>query len=253
MRAKAGLCVGLGAKGELGLEVDARRLASFLQYLFHALLNANFEFLEVVHEEAYKQAVKLQVLMVQGVENAYRNVQLGWANFEKIVDREEGRVALMERVLSNPIDLRTCTPEAHGILLYQLTRHGDLTKLMPANTGLHLELMYRRKQAVLQICRWAQTKRQFENIVQHISPTGAKGGFKGNLDGLLRFMEIGPGDSQLDDDLLRIYARLPDQPASGYAVAPNHTSEFFAQAKVGPSPTYLAMLDNGLPLPSNFA
>jgi hypothetical protein len=253
IRAKAGLCVGLGAKGELGLEVGARRIGSFLQFFFHALLNANFEFLNVMHRRAYEEAVRVQVLMVRGVVDAYQNLTSEWRGFMRDIEREEVRVALMDRVLSDPIALRTCTPEAHGILLYQLTRHDTITKAIPANTGMNFELMYRRKQAVLQVCRWAQTKRQFENIVQHISPTGAKGGFRGNLDGLLRFMEIGLADSQLDDDLLRIYARLPDQPASGYAVALNHTSEFFAQAKVGPSPTYLAMLGNGLPLPGNFA
>jgi hypothetical protein len=253
MRAKAGLCVGLGAKGELGLEVDARRLASFLQYLFHALLNANFELLEVVQQRAYREAVRMQVLLVQGFQDAYDNLESRWNDFNDDMAREEGRIALMEQVLSNPAALRTCTPEAHGILLHQLTRHGSLTKAMPANTGLSFDLLHRRKSAVLQVCRWAQTKRQFENIVQHMSPTGAKGGFQGNLAGLMRFMEIGPGDSDMDDNLQNLYARLPDQPASGYAVAMNHTSVFMAQAQLGPSPVYLASLGGAAGLQHNVA
>jgi hypothetical protein len=43
---KAGLCCGLGAKGELTLEVDAKQLANFLKYVFHALMNSGFEVLE---------------------------------------------------------------------------------------------------------------------------------------------------------------------------------------------------------------
>lgn len=264
LRAKAGLCLGLGAKGELGLEVNARRMASFLEYLFHALLNANFEMLEVIGTEAYEEACRIQVLLVQGankivdaieqrVTSGIGDVQRAWEAFETKMEREADRVALMERVLENPAALRTCTPEAHGMLLYQLTRHGVLTKAIPQNTGLNLELLYRRKQAVLQVCRWAQTKRQFENIVQHISPVGAKGGFKGNLDGLKRFMEIGPGDSQMDETLQALYDRLPQEPARGYAVAMNHTSEFLAQARVGSSPLYVAMLGGALPLPDNIA
>ncbi|MGY4830225.1 hypothetical protein ACVNIS_16765 [Sphaerotilaceae bacterium SBD11-9] len=264
IRAKAAVCIGLGAKGELAMEVGAKQLVGFLQHLFHALLNANFELLEVIHQRAYEVATQLQVLLVnqtQQVERAIRDgvdltqqvIEDAWEKFAEQMEREDRRLALMERVLSNPPELRICTPEAHGILLHQLTRHGSLTKAMPANTGLNFELLYRRKQAVLQVCRWAQTKRQFENIVQHISPTAAKGGFKGNLDGLKRFLEIGPGESRLDDDLQALYDRLPDHPASGHAVAMNHTPRFMAQAKVGPSPTYLAMLGDGLSATGNVA
>jgi hypothetical protein len=258
IRAKAGVCLGLGAKGEIALEVGARRLASFLQYLFHALLNANFELLEVVTQKAYTTATQLTVLLVSEVEEVVEAVNGGlqlteaaiaeeWAKFQNRMALEERRVRLMERVLSDPLQLRVGTPEAHGILLHQLTRHGATTKLIPANTGWNPELMYRRKQAVLQVCRWSQTKRQFENVVQHMAADGSKGGFHGNLAGLLRFMEIGPGESVLDDELLKLYARLPVEPASGYAVAMNHLPLFLARARVGPSPAYLASQRNGVP------
>ena len=68
-------------------------------------------------------------------------------------------------------------------MLHQLTRHGNVTKLLPQNTGLNFEVMAERKKAVMQICRWAQSKRQFENMVQHMGPNGEKGGFKGNFQG----------------------------------------------------------------------
>jgi len=244
LRAKAGLCLGLGAKGEIGLEVDAKRLSSFLYYLFHALLNANFEMVQVVTETAYTAATQVQVMLVSGVSDAYTNVRGKWTEFSRQLDREDHRIHLMERVLSNPSELRVSTPEAHGILLYQLTRHGALTKLKPENTGWNLEWMAERKKAVVQVCRWAQTRRQFENIVQHIHPEGRRGSFRGNFDGLLRFLEIGPLNSSYDDDLRAMYHRLPDRPASGYAVAQNNTSAFTAQAMIGPKAEYLAALQN---------
>lgn len=253
IRAKAGVCIGLGAKGELSLEVGARRLASFLEFLFHALLNANFELLEVIDQKAYSAVTQLTVLLVSEVEDVVATVRGGvqlteavieenWDKFVEQMAREDRRLQLMEKVLANPLALRIGTPEAHGILLYQLTRHSAATKLIPANTGWNPELMYRRKQAVLQVCRWAQTKRQFENVVQHMAVAGTKGGFQNNMAGLLRFMEIGPGESQMDDELLKLYARLPDEPASGYAVSMNHTPQFLARAQIGPSPTYVASL-----------
>ena len=243
IRAKAGLCLGLGAKGELGLEVDFKRLGNFLGWLFHALLNANFEFLQVLTGRCYESAVQLQVMTLNGLEDVYSDVTGRWGKFQDRLELEDQRIALMNRVLSNPTELRMCVPEAHGILLHQLTRHGSLTKLNLANTGWEFELMGRRKRAVLQICRWAQCKRQFENMVQHMGPNGEKGGFEGNFEGLLRFMELGLLNSHYDDELRRLYARLPDEPARGYAVAMNHTGEFRTQVLIGASPMYAAAME----------
>jgi hypothetical protein len=239
---KAGLCCGLGVKGELSLEVDAKQLANFLKYVFHALMNAGFETLEFVTTRGFEAVTQLHVMMAAGVNDAYADVTVRWDGFRRQLDREERRVALMEQVLKNPEMLRFAPPEAHGILLYELTRHSDATYAYPANTGWGAELLGRRKQAVLTVCRWAQCKSQFENIVQHLHPQGAKGGFRGNLAGLLRFMEIGPLNSTLDDELNAIYARLPVEPPRGYKVAANHTPTFLAQASMGDAPVYMAML-----------
>lgn len=243
LKAKAGLCLGPGAKGEVGLEVDIKRIAKFMEWLFHALLNANFEMLQILTKACYEAAMQLQVLMLNGIEDAYRNVDKAWADFQDQLDVEDQRIKLMNRVLSNPPELRLCVPEAHGIMLYQLTRHGTLSKLMPANTGWESEVMGRRKKAVLQVCQWAQSRRHFENMVQHIGPAGQKGGFKGNLDGLLRFMEIGPFDSRYDDELRALYARLPSEPPRGFAVAMNSTTKFSIQARMSASSMYVAQLD----------
>jgi hypothetical protein len=245
MKVQAGLCFGPGAKGELGLEVDTKRLVTFMEWFFHALLNANFELLQVVTKTGFEAATQLQVMLVNGLQDAYGDVAASWRDFENQIEREDRNVALMRRVLSNPPELRLCTPEAHGIILHYLTRHGRLTKLNPVNTGWSLDLMGERKKAVLQVCRWAQTRRQFENIVQHIGPNGEKGGFKGNLQGLLRFMEIGPFDSSYDDELMKLYQRLPFEPASGYAVVQNHTARFMAQARIGAKLEYQLALRSG--------
>jgi hypothetical protein len=247
-KAKAGVCLGPGAKGELGLEVDAKRVAAFLRWFFHALLNAGFEFLEIVVRRAYEAAVRLSVLLVEGVIDAYDDIQKAWRDFTEALDREDRRVALMERVLSDPPELRICPPESHGILLWHLSRHGKLTKTthLAANSE-NWETLGRRKRAIIQVCRWAQCKSQFENMVQHMAQQGTKGSFADNYAHLLHFMEIGPGNSDYDDDLRKLYQRLPIDPPRGYAVAQNHTTAFLARATVGDSPQY-AMRMQGLTL-----
>lgn len=242
LKAKAGVCLGPGAKGEIGMEVDAKRIYTFMEWLFRALLNANFEMLEIVTAKGYESAIRVQTLLMNGVTDAYSDVAARWDAFGRKIELEDQRITLMNRVLKNPPELRICVPEAHGIMLYQLTRHGTMTKLLPQNTGLNLEVMGDRKKAVMQICRWAQSKRQFENMVQHIGPNGEKGGFKGNLKGLMRFMEIGPLDSQFDDELQALYMRLPYEPPRGHTLALNDSTAFKTYARMGDSLPYLALL-----------
>jgi len=225
------------------LEVDAKRVYTFMEWLFRALLNANFEMLEIVTKEGYESAMRFQAMVLNGVTDAYDDVTESWRNFSQRVEREEQRITLMNRVLSNQRELRICVPEAHGIMLYQLTRHNSMTKLLPQNTGLNFEVMAERKKAVMQICRWAQSKRQFENMVQHMGPNGEKGGFKGNLQGLLRFMEIGPFNSQFDEELQALYLNLPYEPPRGYPLALNDSTSFKLYASMGDSLPYLALLN----------
>lgn len=244
LKAKAGVCLGPGAKGEIGLEVDAKRIYTFMEWLFRALLNANFEMLEIVTAKGYESAMRYQTMLLNGVTDAYSDVAARWDAFSRKLDLEEQRIALMNLVLKNPPELRLCVPEAHGIMLHQLTRHGGLTKYWHwrDNTGLNFESMAIRKRAVLQICKWAQCQRQFENMVQHMGPNGEKGGFKGNFKGLLRFMEIGPLDSRFDDELQALYLRLPYEPPRGHTLALNDSTAFKTYARMGDSQPYLALL-----------
>ncbi|MFG6447110.1 hypothetical protein ACG0Z6_02505 [Roseateles sp. BYS180W] len=258
VRAKAALCLGLGAKGEIALEINGRRVVSFLQWFFHALLNVGFEYLEVVHRDAYRQATRLAVLMVEGGETAYEKLTTSWAEFvDDLSDgmaREDRRVALMNKILGNPVALRLATPEAHGILLWQMSRHGFLTKTThAAENSEGMEMLGRRKRAIYLICTWAQCRSQFENMVQHMGPEGAKSDFKANYQHLLNFMEIGPMDSKWDTKLQQLYDRLPSDPARGYALVQNDTNQFMAQVAMGNSFLYLAQLRGATLIPDNLA
>lgn len=242
IRAKAGVCFGPGAKGEVGLEVDVAQVYSFMDWLFRALLNANFEMLEIVTDEGYKSATRFQAMLLNGITDSYSDIKGRWDRFSDQLELEDQRVTLMRRVLAQHEALRICVPEAHGIMLYQLTRHGTATKLLPQNTGWNLEVMGERKKAVMQICKWAQCQRQFENMVQHMGPNGERGGFKGNFKGLLRFMEIGPFNSSFDEELQALYRRLPYEPPRGHPLALNDSTAFNLYARLGNSLPYLAML-----------
>lgn len=251
LKAKAGVCLGPGAKGEIGIEVDAKRLESFMEWLFHALLNAGFEFVQILLKDAFDAVVQLQVMMVSGITDAYHTVGRKWRDFEDDMEREERRIALMNAILANPPTLRVCTPEAHGILLWQLTRHEWKTEtLFLGSNSEGWQFLGRRKHAVMQVCRWAQCQSQFENIVQHMGKNGEKGNFANNYESLKRFLDWGGGD--YGNQFHTLYFSLPIEPARGYAVAMNDTHTFRNQALMGGSPVYLALMGGG-GLPNNVA
>ena len=89
IKAKAGLCLGPGAKGEVGLEVDAKQLLEFMRWLFHALLNANFELLQILTTRCYESAMRLQVMLLNGLHDVYANVENEWGRLEKRFNLEE--------------------------------------------------------------------------------------------------------------------------------------------------------------------
>jgi hypothetical protein len=252
-KAKAALCLGLGAKGELGLEVDVKQIGTFMLCLATALRDVNYEMLEIVKPEAFEAISQLQVMLVAGVsvvgkaiEDSYESIDNTWDRFNEKLDKENSRIQLMNAVLSNPETLRHCTPEAQGILLYQLTRHGGLTKADPRNTGFSTELLGKRKEAVLTVCRWAQSERHFQLMVRSISlPLGrGKGGYQANFDGLIRFLEaahdLNNYDQQLRDMALRLTSVTPPH---GYGFLQNDSAAFALALQQGDTAQYLALLD----------
>ena len=82
------------------------------------------------------------------------------------------------------------------------------------------DAFHNRKKAVLRVLQWVQTKREWNNVLQHMHPRGDR------IDGshyltVERFMQL--GYDEMDDDLERIKARLHAEPARGYAFASNNT------------------------------
>jgi len=100
-----------------------------------------------------------------------------------------------------------------------------------------------RKRAILAVLRWVQSKREYENIMQHLSTTiGEKGDWKANEARVIAFLAEGeqPREYGYDagfisgaqkviitpshyaENLHAIYTHLPDAPA----VSPGHPNEF---------------------------
>ncbi|HBC1011852.1 TPA: hypothetical protein IGZ65_003488 [Escherichia coli] len=144
------------------------------------------------------------------------------------------RNQLAKNIIANPEILLTCTPEAKGILLYLLTRHGTWDHIDPDNRGtLLLDIYHDRKEAVIQVLNSIQTRREWIKVMCHRSQDGsdlAKNDdeelvVKEQERQLTEFLQEG---FYRDQELSEIHNRLKtgQQLSRGYALAMNNTWEY---------------------------
>jgi hypothetical protein len=198
--AHAGICFGVGAEGSVTLAVGAKQLASFVYWMYYNLLHAGFRSLAFISKEAFEALKYLGYLIVaEGKDvGAYfgtvtQSLQSAVNTLEKKYRAEAETLALARRVLTSPERVRFTTPESKGMLIYQLTRFGGVSWALDGG-GLGSDYLPTQRKAVLAVLRQAQIASDLKNVIQHISPLGAKADLDANLAELRRFFAAeGPG------------------------------------------------------------
>lgn len=198
--AHAGICFGVGAEGSVSLAVGAKQLASFVYWMYYNLLHAGFRTLVFLSKEAFEALKYLGYLLVAEGKDvaAYfgkvnQSLQMAVNTLEKKYRAEVETLALAERVLASPEKVRFTTPESKGMVIYQLTRFGGVSWALDGG-GLGSDYLPTQRKAVLAVLRQAQIANDLKNVIQHISPQGAKADLDTNLVELKRFFAAeGPG------------------------------------------------------------
>ncbi|MFM0597286.1 MULTISPECIES: hypothetical protein [Paraburkholderia] len=251
IKAKAGLCLGVGAKGDIEVSVDALRIAEFVKWFFYQLYHANFQRLKFVETTAFNAFSHIQVMVIQGIQDLASTVDQEMDVINRLFtdlieqyEKEAARVELMNRVLSNPWMLQYATPEAKGIMIYQLTRHWYATDGVDMANHTYGRWYGNRKDAVKQILKWSHTKHDLDNVVQHIHPQGRSGDIDLRRQQLKDFLQMSltsapAGDAkEMDDYYDSLQAMLKVDPTPGYAVAQVDTNDYQFQAAAGRHPFY---------------
>lgn len=276
----ASACLGVGAGGKLEFEVNVGKTLEFSKYVAHMLYSVGYEYTELFLQDSYMLLTNLTVWAVKegkdiehAVEDYIKNCDMIYSIFMKSIitdfKKESVRINLMNRVLAAPNKLDYATPEAKGILLYQLTRHNTESvagaAAISANTDAKdlkpwaVEFEGRRKRAVSIVCKKARSKAEFRNIMQHMTANGSSstttwhdnfiqvkafldrvadrlhyaGDFNDYYNGLAENAVLsGQG-------LAIMYAQLYDEPVLGYAFVDNDTPDYMARAEQGHDPGYL--------------
>lgn len=182
VKAKASLCAGAGAKGEIELAVGANALVQFNKCLNYQLIQNGTKLLPYIAEDAFTYWRDIQLLsIIKGVQLIYfKQIEIRKA-FRELANQfktanETKELAL--RVNQNSKFLLYATPEAKGILLFALMNDETFSNLFDRPkidvNNIELHFMPERKKAILTIFKTTVTKAAWDNTLQHMTPNGAK-------------------------------------------------------------------------------
>ncbi|EAA8471442.1 hypothetical protein DUD99_16110 [Salmonella enterica subsp. enterica] len=208
--AKAGLCWGKGAKGSVLFEVDVKAIyEEFVPCLSYMLRNMDYARLhEIMIEEDYYAfcALTLLALGTGGPAAAAALIAANTAknlvnNLVKDWNDKERRVEMMEDINSSNGDkLKYALPEARGAAIAAMMETNFWDRISPAsNEKQPCEgpggTMSARKLAILNVLRWVQSQRDFENTMQHLNkkPQASTDNWEANRDTVLEFLAKGEG------------------------------------------------------------
>jgi hypothetical protein len=261
----ASLCWGAGAKGAFLAEVDAGAFAEFGAWLVYQLYSLDYTVFDVVDAQAFKVYSQFCVMSIAGVsdvlDRAYDDVlntpkavndafiafsEELVGEFQAGLEASRGRTDLAKRVINSKQDLLLHTPEAKGILLYLLTRHGKEDHFDKENRTWSLDIYAERKEAVICVLRSIQTAAEWNKVMCRISEDGSSMAQSGSAfdvaieqeNHLIRFLQEG---YNRDDDLRRakstiqiVKARLKLEITLGYALAFNDTPYYLLNNQSNP-------------------
>ena len=243
----ASLCWGAGAKGSILAEVDAATIVEFGGWLVYQLYSLDYSFFEVVDEDAFRVYSQYCVMQINEIgENIYKgyhkvvntpkDVAGKFEGFLNAIVEEsksglegsKGRNRLARNIIEFQRDLLLHTPEAKGILLYLLTRHGKSDHLDPENRTLLGDIYPDRKEAIVCVLRSIQTIEEWNKVMCRITTDGSSLAgessetevVKDQVEHLVRFLQEG---HNRDEDLLKTYKRLKKTIAWGHALDMNDT------------------------------
>ena len=203
---KAALCWGVGAKGEVGFEVDGSSFAAFMKSFLYMLRNVDYQKLEqMMAGDAFRSLCAIPIIMaaqgIQAGEAMLKNMGIILRRIETDLEDENKRVHLMNSILSNPDQLKYTPPETKGAVIATLIDQNWVDWLDPRNqnndffsvNSWKLGPLKRRKQAVFMALKWIQSQADYNNVMQHLtlSPGEKKGNKELNEKDVINFLGIG--------------------------------------------------------------
>ena len=208
IKCQAKLVIGLGAKGSLSGTIGFDTIYDFIMYVYNQLKDNDFSYLEFMEGNAFNSVI---AIVLYGIENGVDAMRFvgnqvdalvtAIGNINEAADEAE---AYAKKIKAKPSALFFAPPEAKGAVLHRLSE------------TFWNSFEEHQEGAILTVVGTVQTQREWEKIVERISPTGAK---TSAAAGLRRLNYIMDGGSQRKfTQMLAVIAALP--PRTMYAGTP---------------------------------
>lgn len=176
-RAKAALCVGLGAKGALDFAINAGQVIEVLRWVHYQLSRAQFRVLRFIAQAAFENLSQVAVIALGSdsrVAQALHDITGEFQKFNMKYSIAENSVDLANKIKRQSPWLKSATPDAKGMLIYQMTRHNKVTHWVDKPSSPISPYLPTHKQAVLAIFETIATEGEWLNVLQRMSIDGKK-------------------------------------------------------------------------------
>jgi hypothetical protein len=238
--ARGGMCWGGGGKGSVAFDIDGEAIITdFMPCLTYMLRNADYIQLSenVIREGDFYAFCALPLLITMyGVNNlataTWSQTNRLLVELEKSWSDKENRVKLMNKILATQGEcMKYSPPESKGAAIASLIEHNVWDEVASPASNAQTEceglvMFSARKRAVLLCLRWIQSKREYENVMQHLSKDfSAVGSWRGNQQDVADFLALGEDEreyggiitpkvkilpSHYAKNLMDIWSSLPD-------------------------------------------
>ncbi|MER5081478.1 hypothetical protein [Providencia stuartii] len=225
-----GLCKGVGGKGTLAFDINGPAIWNDFLPAFGYMLRS-VDYVKLANIITYNDFKAFCILTLMESMGIVKNVQRFFVLCKEVEDlvgafnasweEKEARVALMDNVNQTLGGcLKFAPPESKGAAIASLMTGNFWDEFSPtSHKGTTCEGGVRfasRKRAILLILSWAQSKRDYENIMQHLSMNiGEKGDWRANEARVVAFLSDGEASisaikPQLFGPAPTIFGQVPD-------------------------------------------
>ncbi|WP_088743017.1 hypothetical protein [Cobetia sp. QF-1] len=268
IRAKAGICLGLGASGEVSYEVDTKLLREFAAWTYYQLKNTDFVHLSFIEPGAFDTLVNIFTLAIaygkditefmysttalveDKVNELVTNIvdEVNDISYIKDFKAASKRAEVMQSIIDSDDDkLAILLPEAKSNLIVLLIKSDSYDKYVPANRDYSVLVseftvfgtMTDRKEAIIKLLRYVQSVSEYRNIMQRVKAVnGAKGSWEEGEELVLKYLGSGEEDypspisSDYPKELEGIKSRLKLASSKGTVVVKNDSIEYLRQPSV---------------------
>ena len=256
---KAGLCLGIGARGRLNFEVDGSLVLEFAKWVYHQLKNINYRRLFFIENRAFYALSNMIVMSIafgdelkDSMRQEAADIAEEIGNFFASVSEQsaaaEQRGRLAKAINESPETLRYSTPDAKGAIVYRLMEVNAFDRYHPGNRDLQGWLenpslfgdMTDRKEAIMSIFRNVQSVSEYENVMQRIKERidDNKISWRDGEEKVLEFLAAGerrlptPLSTHYDRELIFLYERLREVASIGTEVVVNDSRAYSSQRAI---------------------